>query len=111
MERVAMTRKSADEEAGICDHLAVLAGTRGIGECLEIHVCVPRPAARAKLERLDVAQGFHLRDQIAHGEAPEHRCEQSNLHVQAVDVPWSILVQDPPLRWLSRTASTTRADR
>ena len=86
MEGVAVARQRADREPRIGDHLSVLTGARWISERAQVHMGVTGPTARAKLERLDVAEGLHLCDHVAYGERAEHSGEKPDLHPRSLVV-------------------------
>jgi hypothetical protein len=82
MKRVAVARQGADGEAGIRDHLPILARAALVGQQrVEVHVIAPGPAARANLDRLHLLQRLHFREHVLHGQLAEHRCEDAKFHL------------------------------
>src|SRR5438067_1572657 len=113
MKRVPVARQGTDRQAGVSDHLPVVGELCLIREeCVEIKMPVARPSAGSNLERLHLSQRLHLRQHLLDVQAAEHRGEQTKLQrTPPASSMAATFVQAPPLRWLSRTASTSNATR
>jgi hypothetical protein len=71
-----MTRERADGQPGVRDRLPELVcPLRIVEQNIRFEVIVPRPAARAQLDRLDLAERFHLQEHLGRRQFPEHRRE------------------------------------
>ena len=109
MQRVAVARQRADGQAGVGDHLRVcLRRVRIARQRIEVEMILPRPAAGPELERHRFPAPAPLSSISPRIECAVDRREQTELH-RAAPMRAATLVQTPPWRWLSSTASTTHA--
>jgi hypothetical protein len=81
MERIAVARQRADRQAGVGDHLLVLASRRWIGQQqIELDVSVSGPATRSQLDRVDAPERAHLCEHVLDAQRRKDGCEESNFH-------------------------------
>src|SRR5450432_1172124 len=112
MQRIVVARQGADRQAGVRDHLAVVAGFGSVVEQrIEVEMIAAGPAACAELDGLDFSERPHLREHLRHLQRTEHGSEHTKFHRAAsAGASARTLVQTAPCRWLSRIASTTHAE-